>query len=259
MRSARVLKRTQERRAMFGSFGAILSETHLRDEAAEKDPQRDKQRRGDSDVDWGDESESQAQPDAALEELSSGLGGMDLDSDLDLQAMKTFVNGMSASGSLHVTMDDLADGDRIREEDEDDSEDGDSQLFDTDTSSTDELDAAIAAVESAFVTDNVDEDNSYKNDVEEGGRSEDEDEDEDESEDESSDEETPRRGFQARLQQLRKRAQGRPIIDVLNEALDEDSDNIFPGFIFHDDDDLVDHIQVLVLFSDASNYRTDLL
>ncbi|KAG0707012.1 hypothetical protein DFH29DRAFT_897923 [Suillus ampliporus] len=56
--------------------------------------------------------------------ISNGLGGMDLDPDLEpsLEAMKGFVQSMSAEGSRHITMDDIQDQEQEDEEDDDGSD-----------------------------------------------------------------------------------------------------------------------------------------
>ncbi len=78
-----------------------------------KNPRRAEQRRGDSDVNWGD-----SDSDDGVEQLSTGVGDMEIDEGIDLAAMKKFVHSMSAEGSRHVTMDDVADMERMRQEDE---------------------------------------------------------------------------------------------------------------------------------------------
>ena len=225
-------RRREQRHAMFGSFGAILSEAHLREEAHERDPRRSEQRRGDSDVDWGDDSDGDAgsgveKTDTADEEMSSGLEGMEIDADLDPAAMKAFVQGMSGQ---HLTMDDLADAERMRMEDDDD--DGSDE---SDTSEEDEeLEEIVGVEESALVAEPRDKS---------GGEDEsDAEEDEDDSSDE---EETPKRGFQARLQRIREKAKGRPALGLLDDEADkDDDDNFSPEFAWGEDDALVAEVQV---------------
>ncbi|KAG6332751.1 hypothetical protein ID866_6341 [Astraeus odoratus] len=120
--------RASKRRAAgipFGSLGAVMSETQLRhaDERERKDPKWETRRKDDSDIEWGDDDDAGdiATNLAAndVDELSSGLGGMDLDPDvgLNMDAMMSFVKSMSAEGSRVVTIDDIEDEKRMREED----------------------------------------------------------------------------------------------------------------------------------------------
>jgi hypothetical protein len=111
---------------MFGSFGAIMSEAQLRGDDEQfgkgKDPRWEERRRGDSDIDWGDTDEDDDGGGAVrvaddVDEVSNGMGAMELDSDIDVDAMKAFVKGMSVNGGRHVTMDDIADEERMRLED----------------------------------------------------------------------------------------------------------------------------------------------
>ncbi|KAI0058739.1 hypothetical protein BV25DRAFT_1829724 [Artomyces pyxidatus] len=225
----RMKHRRDARHAMFGSFGAIMSEAHLREE----DPRRVEQRRGDSDVDWGDPSDGVEDP--AVEELSSGLGGMDIDADLDIDAMKAFVKGMSASGSRHLSAGDLADEERMRAEDESQSENR------SDRSSDDEGEMAVNADERMMVAELLDGDDDNEEEEEE---EEEEDEDEEEGEggdsdgeDSTDDDETPKRGFQARLERLRQRNKGKPVADMLEDELEDDDLDIWS------DDDISAQVQ----------------
>jgi len=118
-KEARAARRRLERRAMFGQFGAIMSEAQLRSGehlGKGRDTRWEERRRGDSDVDWGD-TDCEEVGAAECEEVSNGFGAMELDSDFDIEAAKAFVKGMSANGGRHVTMDDLADEERMRQED----------------------------------------------------------------------------------------------------------------------------------------------
>jgi len=182
-----VSKRRMKRHVKFSSFGAIRADVALR----EVDPRRDEQRCGDSDVDCG----------VSTCEESVEDGGMLVDHDVDVYAMEAFVKGMSIAGSAPVTADDLEDEERNDVEsgpegdgssDEDDDE---LELADDPVLISEEGDLALG---DALV----------------------------ESEDEStSDEEETKKGsFQARLERLRKRSGGRPIVDVLKDELDGELD-----------------------------------
>ncbi|KAI0046164.1 hypothetical protein FA95DRAFT_1412088 [Auriscalpium vulgare] len=223
--SARVRRRRQERHAMFGSFGAIMSEAHLRDEAPERDPRRAEQRRGDSDVDWGDDG------DTGVDEVSSGLGGMEIDDEISMEAMKRFAEGMSMGGSMHKTMDDIADEERMRAEDQESEESEDDE----------EVQMVVDAEESLMIAEplgNVDGDG-------EGEDVEDEDEDEEASSDED---ETPKRSFQARLRQLRERNKNKRPADIVKDELDGEEDDFDDEFRWSDsdEDDLVAQVQSFI-------------
>jgi len=92
----------------FAAFGAMIAETRLRsqDDGKDRDPKEHLRRQGDSDVDWGDETdEGKGGPTVATAE------GMDLDPDLvgsevTMTTMARFVEGIDAN---HVRMDDLED------------------------------------------------------------------------------------------------------------------------------------------------------
>jgi len=203
-RPPHVSKRRVKRHVTFGSFGAIRAEAALR----EVDPQRDEQRRGDSDVDWG----------VLASEGSVEDGGMQVDNDMDVHAMKAFVKGMGIAGSAPVTVDDLA-------EDEENSEEGGPA---SDGSSDDDDEELELADDNPNFLISEDEGDPALGDALIS------------SEDEStSDEEGPPRSFQARLDKLRKRTEGRPIKDILKDELDGELED-------DDDDSLIAQIQEIL-------------
>ncbi|KAK0240504.1 hypothetical protein EDD85DRAFT_825551 [Armillaria nabsnona] len=112
LRERRQAAWARERRGSgsFAALGANVAEAQLYEG---KDPRQDERRRGDSDVDWGDETDHE------VEKVASGVDGMDLDPELelDVEVLKRFVNGLDAN---FKTMDDIDDEERIRKEDEDD-------------------------------------------------------------------------------------------------------------------------------------------
>ncbi|CAL1706004.1 unnamed protein product [Somion occarium] len=201
------LRRTRSTRKPprhFGSFGAMLSEAHLREEAGakERDPRKNEQRRGDSDVDWGDDSEEDNEIANEVDEISSGVGGMDLDGEFDLKTMSSFVHSMSPEGSRHITMDDLADIEQIQQEDEEDEEDEEDNESSEDSEEDEEVKMVLQEEERMLI-------------AESDG---DEDEDEDET---TSDEDAPSGSFQARLDRIRK-AKGKRKADIGDEDTEED-------------------------------------
>ncbi|KAF9234291.1 hypothetical protein BU15DRAFT_79179 [Melanogaster broomeanus] len=98
------LRQLHKGRSAFGSVGAMLSEAQLREE----DQRERRHPKGDDD--------------STVDEVSSGLGGMDLDPDVELgmDAMKGFLTSMGVEASRFVTMDDIEDEARMRREDEED-------------------------------------------------------------------------------------------------------------------------------------------
>lgn len=204
-RPPRVSKRRVKRHITFGSFGAIRAEAALR----EVDLQRDEQRRGDSDVDWG----------GSTSEGSSEDGGMQVDQDGDVYAMETFVKGMSILGSAQVTSDDLEDEARIRAEDEDEEKSNDESAHES-NSSTDQYDEESDLASETRIMSISDGDIA----IEDEGTSE--------------EEETSKGSFQARLERLRKQTQGRPIRDVLKDELDGEPEA-------EEEDSIIAQIQVM--------------
>ena len=190
-----ISNRRMDRYATFGSFGAIRAEIAL----CNLDPRVDEQRRGDSDVDWG----------GSTSEDSADDEGMLVDQDIDTHAMEAFVKGMSTSGMVHVSADDLEDEEKIRAEHEE-TNDAESVVESDESTGDTELELAgdirdmlisVDESESKLTLDNapVDEDEST-----------------------SDEEETPKRSFQARLERLRKWTKGRPMEDILNDELDQE-------------------------------------
>ncbi|OJA21051.1 hypothetical protein AZE42_11869 [Rhizopogon vesiculosus] len=245
-REARAARKRAQRQATFGSFGAILSEARLRDadERERRDDRWETRRQDDSDIDWGDGDEV---PDNdGIDDVSNGLGGMDLDPDLEpnLEAMKGFVKSMSAEGSRHVTMDDIEDQERMRIEDEedddddDDDDDNDSHATSNDTSDEeDEEEKAAFEVEEEILIAELQGERA-------GGLSPAQ--YSDEEEDSSDDELSPRGNFQARLRRVREKARAaQPATEAPGD--DEMSDSSFPLWSRADaDDDYVAHINDLL-------------
>jgi hypothetical protein len=200
-----ISSRRTSRYTSFSSFGAVRAEAALR----EVDPRRDEQRRGCSDVNWGD----------SMSEESTDDGGMLVDQAVDTYAMEVFVKGMSTSGIAHVSADDLEDEAKIRAEDEreekDDEESGTESGDSADDTGSDLAgdvrDTLIPAGESELTfADALLED---------------------EDECTSDEEETPKRSFQTRLERLRKRTKGRPIKDVLENELNQELETDEEGSI----------------------------
>ncbi|KAJ7784463.1 hypothetical protein B0H16DRAFT_298750 [Mycena metata] len=229
---ARVLARRIERRAVssstFGAFGAQVAEARLRG----SDPRRDEQRRGDSDVDWGD-SEDEEQQDGGGDD-----SGMTVDVDLDAAAMARFARGMGAEGSRFVTMDDIRDEHRMREEDADLDGDGTSSEGDSD-SGDEEVDAVVDAEEGLMIAEPADLQSDEMDS-----------DDDDEDSDEDDNGQSPKTGFQARLERLRKAARERGQDDRLDfmdaEDSDDDYDELLQGTWADRDEDFASEIQAIL-------------
>ncbi|KAL0573333.1 squalene synthetase-like protein [Marasmius crinis-equi] len=188
----------------------------------------------DSDVDWGDDSgeeddleeemeEVRAEKDGTLrvvsvsksksKQVDNTAEGMDVDPELDMDAgaMNSFVRGIDRG---FVTMDDLEDERRMRKEDKDGSGGG--------VGSSGESDDGVE-VEGE---DDLDEDAVIELEEQIMIGEDDEDEDEDEGDWDDEEEEndiSPKSSFQARLDRLRKQAQGRNTDDKgKQKATDQD-------------------------------------
>ncbi|KAJ7175952.1 hypothetical protein C8R46DRAFT_990159 [Mycena filopes] len=226
---ARALTRRVERRATsqstFGAFGAQVAEARLRG----SDPRRDEQRRGDSDVDWGDSEDEEKNGEREED------GGMDVDVDLDAAAMARFARGMAADGGQFVTMDDIHDEQRMREEDAEIEDQGTSSEDDSDDP---EADAIVDAEEELLIAEPADL------------RSDDEDSDDEEDSDEEDNGQSPKTGFQARLERLRKAARERGQDDSLDFMEEDDSEDDYDEFLQRTwaqrDDDFASEIQAIL-------------
>ncbi|KAI6021583.1 hypothetical protein BKA83DRAFT_4284209 [Pisolithus microcarpus] len=146
----------RDARTQFRAFGAMLSESRLRD--ADENERRDKKwetrRKDDSDIDWGDGHDNAEKSDMRTgtealvvgdaDEPSISEGGMELDPDVDLDvnAMLAFVQSMSEEGSRFVTIDDIEDKRRMIEEDQDRDDSGS-----CDGSEEDQEEAAVLQLE----------------------------------------------------------------------------------------------------------------
>ena len=161
----------------FAAFGAMFAEARLRsqDDGKDRDPKEHLRRQGDSDVDWGGETdEGKGDPTAATAE------GMDLDPDLVgsvdvVTAMERFVEGINAN---HVRTDDLEDQNGRKDSSSDDEMDEDEGV---------ESDEEMMLIEE-FLAAQDDSDSSDEGD-------------------DDDDELDPRAGFQARLDRLRRKQQ----------------------------------------------------
>ncbi|EKM54770.1 uncharacterized protein PHACADRAFT_258843 [Phanerochaete carnosa HHB-10118-sp] len=221
----------------FSSFGASLAEAQLHRE----DPRAAERRIGDSDLEWGDDAS-----DDGVEELENGVGDMAVDDELDINAMKSFVKSMGAEGSRMVTMDDIADAQHMQEEDEE-GEEGEGEGSTAGSSEEDsELEAAVRMEEEFMVAESAE---IAVDDVNEDGE-EDEDGDEDSDDDEFD---SPRRGFQARLQRIREHAakgKGKAkAVQPPDSDEDKDEDDVemtLERSWADEDEDFIAHIQDLV-------------
>lgn len=235
-----------------GAFGAAVSEAQLQREGRARDPREAEQRRGDSDVNFGESSDDE------VEEVSIGIGAIDMDADAEIsvEAMKSFVKSMSAEGSRHITMDDIADGERLRAEDAeqrrqgssrdsaaDDIEDDDDGEEESEDESDEDMEAVIHAAERELIGEDI------ASEEEDDDEDEDEDEEEDEDEDEevsSDDGHSPKAGFQARLARMRAGKYGQNKGKGKGRQVEESSDEDMEMNLAwaDEDEDFIAEIQV---------------
>ncbi|KAJ8518020.1 hypothetical protein ONZ45_g4880 [Pleurotus djamor] len=242
----------------FGVYGAMMSEAQLRGEEHIKDPRWDERRRGDSDIDWGDEDDEVDNAGTTGGGTGGGViegaEGMDVDPELepDIDALRSFVRSMGAQASNQVTMDDVADMEMMRAEDEDEDDGGskgssgdeaEARGEDGESGSSDEeLDAAVNAEEELIISESLDVNLSIKDDDEE----EDDDDEDDEDESEDEDEDDPQGNFQARLQRIRSNAKGKAKALVPDSDDDEDEDEDNGWSRADEDDEFIEKIQALL-------------
>lgn len=222
-KEARAARRRLERMAMFGSFGALMSKAQLRggEDRKHRDPRWEERRRGDSDISWGDTDEDDdggqvggAEVTTELDEVANGVGAMKLDTDIDIQAMRAFVRGMNANDGRHVTMDDIADEERMRLEDVQ-SDLGESEASDRDIEveegSVGDEDKLIRDTEEMVMGDPPDEAPS----------------DSDDNEDEHSEEidQSPNTVLRTRLERLRKNTREKTAVDLYPMSEEDTSDD----------------------------------
>ena len=234
-------------KSSFGAFGAMREEAQLHND----DPKRAERRRGDSDLDWGDTDDDDVHGADSLEEGSEGIfgpnkqrldkgkgkerdvddyeaiHGMEVDSDVDIAAMQSFVGSMlGADAGQHVTMDDLRDAEIMKMEDEQDLE-GDA----SDSSEDEDVEDVFGAEEAKLISELLKSDDDELDDD-----TDDDDEDEDQS---------PRTSFQARLERLRERARSEKPADS-----DEDGMHLVDRNLTwaDEDEEFIQNIHVRVFF-----------
>ena len=242
------LQRHRERHDKRGGLGFGVSEAKLREEDAreKRHPRWQTRRRGDSDVDWGTEDEDKdevksqgGEEDDGVDAVSDGLGGMQIDPDLeiDVDAMQGFVKSMSAEGSRFMTMDDLEDEARMREDEEgqggpdgsSDSGRSDDEELEVDEDEEEEEEEVFDIEERIFIAES------------EG------DEELSEDSDDEDDELSPGSSFQARLRKLREQSRGRRPKNAQETSDDEEEEDTpeFPPWTRSaEDEEFIAHIHV---------------
>ncbi|KAK7436842.1 squalene synthetase-like protein, partial [Stygiomarasmius scandens] len=263
-------KRQGKARSTFASRGADVSEAQLRDWKV--DPRKDERRQNDSDIEWGDEDDSEIEEEEeevravvkdgvasltvvskskgkgkAKADASTGAEGMDVDPELemDVEAMKRFVEGMGGpDAGRFVTMDDLAVEQRIAEEDQEESEEGTEEDEDEENDDED-IEEFLEKEEELPV-------------AEAGGLDLEDDEEDDEEEDDGSEDDydqSPRSSFQARLDRIRQQSQNgngkgkgkAAVYDEVSSDDDEDEDEWYRNRSWaEEDDDFIAHIQDVI-------------
>jgi hypothetical protein len=175
-----------------------------------------------------------------MDELSNGVGAMELDSDLDVEAMKAFVKGMSANGGRHVTMDDVADEEQMRLEDASGSFGRGSESRDSDSDEIEEEGSAVDEEDEVMNQEEVMMGMPRDVSVSPSGSDDDEVDLSDEIDT------SPNAGFQAKLQRLRENTRGKKAVDpyLLSEE-DTSDDDFFDGHTrAEEDDDFIAHVEV---------------
>ncbi|EPQ56874.1 hypothetical protein GLOTRDRAFT_110330 [Gloeophyllum trabeum ATCC 11539] len=157
---------------------------------------------------------------------------MAVDADVDLSVMQRFVESMGPK-NVHMSAGDLEDMERIQAEDEQEDE----------VSSEEEDEEGDEDEEEELV---FDEEERVLIAEEGAGPPSDDDEDEDDDDDDDSDvDESPRRGFQARLERLRNASKGKQVakdpLSMLDTLSDDDVSVEYAPW--SDDDDLVAAVQ----------------
>ncbi|TFK20756.1 hypothetical protein FA15DRAFT_113239 [Coprinopsis marcescibilis] len=242
---------------MFGVLGAMMQEKELYEEYGRegdgvdgwKDPRWADRRKGDSDLEWGDEDgededagdgEGKAKAATAQEE-ANGVD-MDVDVEFDLNAMKRFVGGLvGREAGMHVSAGDLEDEESMRMEDEDglrgsdagssaDSEE-DSEEDEDEEDEQDLLEREEAMIVAEFdrVAELKDgEEAAFSLDglsLDDEDDDEDDEDDDDDDEDDDDEEATPRTSFQARLEKLRQQSRARENGKGKGRAVDPEDDD----------------------------------
>ncbi|KIJ60078.1 hypothetical protein HYDPIDRAFT_117800 [Hydnomerulius pinastri MD-312] len=251
-KEARIQRRRQRKdQSTFASLGAMLSEARLRedDERERRQPKWETRRRGDSDLDWGTDEENDGVgadgtgmsglgDDDEVDKVSNGLGGMDLDPDVgdDINVMKGFLKSMSAEGSRFVTIDDIQDGQRIREEDE---EDGGGAMGSSGSGSSDDEDEGeeeelVFEVEEAILIAESEDEGKRMLDDSDGEASSDNSSEDDENR-------SPGTSFQARLRKVRERDRGK--MSKAEQEISDDDESETPRTRRWDDNEFFAQIE----------------
>ena len=221
-----------KKRSMF-SFAAERQDKEWQ-ESDGPDPRWEERRRGDSDIDWGDEERAQAA------EPLTGPDGMDVDPELldekSIGALGSFADGMlGQERSQHLTMDDIADIDKLKQEDEasEGGADGSSQEEDGEADEQDS-DEESEGVNAIF---EMEEERMVGETLEQS--------DEEEESEESEDELSSCSSFRQRLEFIRKLPKKK---SARNVGDDKDEAEFDEGFAW-ESDDYINRIQVWVLSS----------
>lgn len=197
----------------FAEFGTMIAEVRLRsqDGGEDKDPKEHMRRQGDSDLDWGDETDEDEKEKGPVAVTAEG---MDLDPDLvgsgvTVAAMESFAEGINGD---HATIDDL----------EDDDTDGDSRPDDSDGNESQggSEDRGLESDEERMLIEEINADQSGSD------FSDDDDDDDAEGLD-------PMADFQARLDRLRKKQQ-----KIIEMGDDENEDEMDPDFQWREGQDI---------------------
>jgi hypothetical protein len=183
--------------------------------------------------------------DIDIEQIEKDEHGMEVDADLDVDAMKAFVSGLIGNkAGEHVSMDDVMDERKLRMEDEEFVRGVGGAVGSSDD---DDDDDDEEEEEEDKVGDGEDDDDDEEEEEEELdevlrleeklilGESDDDDEDDDDDDEVDM---TPRSGFKARLEKLREKARSQKPRDAEpDEGEDEDEDMVTKNMAWADEVD----------------------
>ncbi|KAF8321500.1 hypothetical protein F5887DRAFT_927811 [Amanita rubescens] len=238
-RKAKVRVRMQEsrharqkkwrKRSMF-SFGAERQDKEWQ-ELDGPDPRWEERRRGDSDIDWGEEENEQG---AAAGEPLTGPDGMDVDPELldekSIGALGSFANGiLGQEGTRYLTMDDIADIEKLKQEDEasEGGAKGSSGDDDSEVAKTKDVDGVFEKEEEMLIGEDA-----QQSDVDEGS--------------EEEDELSSCSSFRERLELIRKLPAKKPASTSQQLDEDEEGEAEFDASYAWDSDDYINRLQDLV-------------
>lgn len=233
MQESRHAKQKKWRKRSMFSFAAERQDKEWQ-ELDGLDPRWEERRRGDSDIDWGEE-----QGTTAAGELLTGPDGMDVDPELldekSIGALGSFADGMlGQERSRYLTMDDIADIEKLKQEDEA-SEGGAEGSSGDDDSEGEEADK---------LEDDKDVDGVFEKEEEMLIGEDPQHSDADEESEDEEDELSSCSSFQERLEFIRKIPAKKPARTSRQLDEDDEGEAEFDASYAWDSDDYINRLQV---------------